>query len=645
MKPTRQLLASPRAFSHLHPTVRASFTRTSVGVAVRQLDSTRQAQGARRSFFGIGEVLGVISNPSEVLRSLTESKKLLEEARQELRESQERSQIPPSHTFSPLPGFFDRPREIQAIERALGSVPTFTTLFGSSSVGKTALLRQVLSSDKYHVLNFDLRIAGFADLPSLYFSLSTQLESYFACIPKLLGEEWGWKEFEKEGWSFKHHRLEVQKRVDNGGEVKTSDLAALLELFQSALLSYWAFEPMSAAQRKLKEQAEKEQSEGSAPAKDGKKERPSSLSGRTASSSSVETKSKSDGTKFRSSLGAVPEPVPEKASGPDLIDSRSLGEVRETAAVEKEGVQGEQKDEPQPPPKRIPVFFLDEAHKLPALIQSPEGMKTLLDACLVLSKQDRLCHIMHATSDPFYLHWLRQMNVMQHCIILSVGDPSKDEARRFFENNLLPHLREGLAPPAFDDLHEVFGTKLAHLSDYMAEYNNSDGQISPREGSHALQAHSLLNLQLIHSDADSASQGFKIYSPLRQASPHAAPSPFGDSDGADFKPVDLLRVMQRLQPGADDSLPYFPLCRELGARAVDGMVRGRLLELRWSAAVTDESEPRADGRTMDKVAGPVVLPTTSVVRWAMGEVLREYEAEGFSVEALDKELEQGKGEK
>lgn len=164
-------------------------------------------------------------------------------------------------------------------------------------------------------------------------------------------------------------RLEVQKRVENGGEVKTSDLAALLELFQSALLSYWAFEPMSAAQRKLKEQAEKEHgSEGSSSIKDDKKERPSSLSGRTpASSSSSATRSKGDGTKFRSSLGAVPEPVPEKSTGPDLIDSRSLGEVQEPAADVKageQGEQGEQEDEPQPPPKRIPVFFLDEAHKV-----------------------------------------------------------------------------------------------------------------------------------------------------------------------------------------------------------------------------------------------------------------------------------------
>jgi len=51
----------------------------------------------------------------------------------------------------------------------------------------------------------------------------------------------------------------------------------------------------------------------------------------------------------------------------------------------------------------------------PALIQSSEAMKCLLDSMLVLTKQDRLCHVIHATSDPFYQTWLRQLNVMQHC--------------------------------------------------------------------------------------------------------------------------------------------------------------------------------------------------------------------------------------
>lgn len=113
----------------------------------------------KRNFFGFGEVLGVLTNvgdrpskdvhivavyadnlqffqPSETLRSLSESRRMLEETRRELAEARERAQLGPTHTFSSLPGFFDRPAEIKAIERALEGDPSFTILFGASSVGK-----------------------------------------------------------------------------------------------------------------------------------------------------------------------------------------------------------------------------------------------------------------------------------------------------------------------------------------------------------------------------------------------------------------------------------------------------------------------------------------------------------------------------
>lgn len=38
---------------------------------------------------------------------------------------------------------------------------------------------------------------------------------------------------------FQHDRLEVVKRVENGGEVKTSDVARLMEILQASLLKYW----------------------------------------------------------------------------------------------------------------------------------------------------------------------------------------------------------------------------------------------------------------------------------------------------------------------------------------------------------------------------------------------------------------------
>lgn len=57
---------------------------------------------------------------------------------------------------------------------------------------------------------------------------------------------------------------------------------------------------------------------------------------------------------------------------------------------------------------------------------------------------------------------------------------------------------------------------------------------------------------------------------------------------SDFTAIQLLRVMSRLTHPGVRSLPYFTLCREFGVKAIDGMVRGRILDLRWTEPVTRE---------------------------------------------------------
>ncbi|KAI0643861.1 hypothetical protein C8Q79DRAFT_914959 [Trametes meyenii] len=568
----------------------------------------------KRNFFGLGEIIGVLANPSETLRSLTESKKMLEETRRELEEARERAQLTPTHTFSALPGFFDRPAELKAITRALEGEPSFTVLFGASSVGKTALLRQVLTQSTYHVLHFDLRIAGFADLASLYMSLSQQMEGFFMCIaqdPDMPGYEL----FEKEAWGFKHDRLNVERRLSNAtqsgdamasvlGEIKTSDIARLMELFQSSLLRYWNFQPSAEA---LAEKASQKDAQ--------------------STSSKTQTPKERDA---RPSWRARMFSVRSKRSA-----SRQNGDAQRGAPGHR----------PEPPTKKVPVFFIDEAHKLPALIRSIDAMKCLLDAMLVLTKQDRLCHVIHATSDPFYQTWLRQLNVMQHCKIITIGDYPKNETRRFFRERILPSVPESLRGRLdFETLYDAFGGKLAHWQDYISDFVNSNGKLDVKQSSHFIQAHALLNLHIIHSaqastngqapdpsnarhspesvhasthaihrlspptsstTAAAGGAGFRIYTPLaaHSAGAHAgshqppplppppptlAPNDEAPEFQADFSAYQLLKVMNRLaQPGAR-ALPYFLLCRELGARAVDGMVRGRILDLRWTEPVSRE---------------------------------------------------------
>lgn len=146
--------------------------------------------------------------------------------------------------------------------------------------------------------------------------------------------------------------------------------------------------------------------------------------------------------------------------------------------------------EPEKPSKKIPVLFFDEAHKLyallpqdifcpltspvnrPSLVQSTETIKCLLDSMLVLTKQDRLCHVVHATSDPFYQNWLRQLNVVQHCKLVTIDDCSRSETRTYFLESLLPRVPDALRPAlSFDVLYEAFGGKITHWQDYINEYS------------------------------------------------------------------------------------------------------------------------------------------------------------------------------
>jgi hypothetical protein len=122
---------------------------------------------------------------------------------------------------------------------------------------QTTLLREILSHPRYRVLHSDLRIAGFADIDSLYTTLS---------IWKATSKNWwceedstervrlndseievdGWDTFEAEALAFKHDRINIQRRGGGGPEggesvkckVRPSDIARLMELFQSSLLRY-----------------------------------------------------------------------------------------------------------------------------------------------------------------------------------------------------------------------------------------------------------------------------------------------------------------------------------------------------------------------------------------------------------------------
>ena len=87
-------------------------------------------------------------------------------------------------------------------------------------------------------------------------------------------------------------------------------------------------------------------------------------------------------------------------------------------------------------------------------------------------------------------------------------------------------------------------------------------------------------------------------------------SSMSSSRPPEFSAMQLLKVMSRLAALGTHYLPYFHLCRELGVRAVDGMVKGRVLDLRWTETVTREVGEEMRVRS---AAMPIPIPSPTPI--------------------------------
>lgn len=512
-----------------------------------------------RGMFGLGEIAGVLANPAETVRQIKESKEMLEKAKEENKLEQESKRIPRKHTFSKLPGFHGREAEKAMLRKVLAGNPQLNVLFGATSVGKTALLREVLATDDFFVIKFDLRISGFADLRSLFYALCEQFQSLFDGMQD--------EEMEKLAIAFKHLMLDMDEKPLEYA-VSVADIARLMETLQSCLLRYLEYDPQARADEAKEAAKEAARNEGEQPSNE--------------------------------------EPPARK------IAPRSSDDSADNAkASEQNNEEGAELEEPKILKKRPIVLLLDEAHKLSALINDELSLKVLLDTFLVLTKQDRLCHVILSTSDSFFQHFLRSMNVGHHSHILTIGDSTEEETFSFIREQVLPTVPDDLRSRLnLKEIYEAFGGKLSHISDYVSVWVNNGGETTPFQSAIFTQAYTLLQFHLTH-------ESFETYDPLSTATSWS-----NDKDKAQFTRKDLLKVMRHLVK-PPYSLPYFQLCREIGTAQADAMIKTRVLELRWTKTISPEQAWVERVWSKDGVERPIVLPMTRIVRRAMEVCLRE----------------------
>jgi hypothetical protein len=382
------------------------------------------------------------------------------------------------------------------------------------------------------------------------------------------------EEMDKLAITFKHLTLELDEREEKNPEFKVTvaDLADLMETLQSCLLRYWEYDPKA----KLEAERAKKNEE----------------------TDTTETEK------------------PQRTRKAEITEDEKPA-IESANPQSKEELDAVKEEEEKLFKKRPIVFLVDEAHKLPALIDDQLSLKVFLDTLLVLTKQDRLCHVILSTSDSFFQHFLRSMNVGHHSQLMTIGDCTKAETRQFFEDEIMPTVPDALKPKVdFEEVYAAFGGKLSHISDYMSVWINKEGvDVTPLNSAIFTQAYTLLQFHLTH-------ESFDTYSPLSTSTAWS-----NSEDETQFSRKDLLHVMRKLiKPPY--SLPYFELCRSIGTAQTDAMIKTRVLDLRWTKTVSPEMEWAERVWSGDGVERPIVLPMTRIVRRAMEVALGEEEAKG-----------------
>lgn len=367
------------------------------------------------------------------------------------------------------------------------------------------------------------------------------------------------EEMDKQKLVFKHSILALEEKegAEGGYTVTVADIANLMESLQSALLAYWTYD-----------------------------------SGNAENGNSVDARDEQEARK-----------VDATKEHEDSVSNES-----EESKDDKED-DGTKKKKFK---KRPLVFLMDEAHKLPALVDDNLSLKVFLDTILVLTKQDRLCHVILSTSDSFFHQFLRTMNVGHHAQILTVGDCTKAETETFFIDELLQTIPKNLQTAInFDELYEAFGGKLSHINDYVSSWVNSEGTLTPYTSAIFVQAYTLLQFHLTHEQ-------FETFSPLSTATSGTST----EGDDARFSAKELVYVMRKMVE-APHSMPYFTLCREIGTEKVNSMIKTRILELRWTKSVSPEEDWIERVWSDDGIERPIVMPMTRIIRKAMEVILQE----------------------
>jgi hypothetical protein len=125
--------------------------------------------------------------------------------------------------------------------------------------------------------------------------------------------------------------------------------------------------------------------------------------------------------------------------------------------------------------QRRPVLFIDEANKLGGISEHPgdigsKALRSLLDWCVLNTKQEGRFHVVFASSDSFFMDWLGAQGITPHVFPVVVGDLDREHAQAYYKHRLdMADVPSDVVVPPFDEVYRVCGGHMMSIRMYVRE--------------------------------------------------------------------------------------------------------------------------------------------------------------------------------
>ena len=132
---------------------------------------------------------------------------------------------------------------------------------------------------------------------------------------------------------------------------------------------------------------------------------------------------------------------------------------------------------------QLPIFVIDEANELSALMKDPDGQDALINLfkwMVLNTKEINRFHAMLVSSDSFFHLWVADYIGSSRYVNYVIGDLDKEDAEQYWVEQLIC-LCDEIPPPNFEDAYKVCGGNMFLLKKFMWEHVISKGKVRPQD--------------------------------------------------------------------------------------------------------------------------------------------------------------------